>query len=149
MSLPRREIVSLLATAPALAMTSSHAADVTPAMPTVPWSRPAVVCQVDMRQSGADGAPKPVLAERRRREPRPPHASPEPLGHGHPPLAAGQCGGASPVLDGGAGRLFAFERRKDAHRVAVVVDVTAVEHEFRRGGAEHAMAPHARRIEAA
>jgi hypothetical protein len=37
MPLTRREIVSPPPTAPALAMTSSHAADATPDMPHVPW----------------------------------------------------------------------------------------------------------------
>ena len=71
------------------------------------------------------------------------------LKHRHPALAAGQYGGASAVLDVGNDKLFAFERRKDADRVAVVVNLTPVEQAFKRAGTGHVLAPHAWMIEAA
>ncbi|MBW8759195.1 MAG: DUF3459 domain-containing protein [Burkholderiales bacterium] len=71
------------------------------------------------------------------------------LRHAHPALAAGQYGGASTVLDVGNDKLFAFERRKDADRVAVVVNLTAAEQKLQWAGAQHVIAPHAWRIEAA
>ena len=63
MSLPRREFLSLLATAPALAMTSSHAGAPAPDMPHVPWSRQAAIYQVNVRQYSADGTLKAAMAE--------------------------------------------------------------------------------------
>jgi len=63
MSLPRREFLSLLATAPALAMTSSHAADSPPDMPHVTWSRQAVIYQVNVRQYSAEGTLASAMAE--------------------------------------------------------------------------------------
>ena len=63
MSLPRREFLSLLAAAPALAMTSSHAADSPPDMPHVPWSRQAVIYQVNVRQYSAEGTLASAMAE--------------------------------------------------------------------------------------
>jgi glycosidase len=71
------------------------------------------------------------------------------LKHRHPALAAGQYGGAPKLLDVGNDKLFAFERRKDADRVAVVVNLTSAEQRFKLGGAEHALAPNAWRIDAA
>lgn len=83
------------------------------------------------------------------RELQPFYATLAALKHRHPALAAGQYGGAATVLDVGNDQLFAFERRKDADRVAVVVNLTAAEQKFQRGGAQHVLAPHAWQIEAA
>jgi len=64
MPLPRRQLLSLLASTPALAMTSSHAADSTPAdMPHVPWSRQAAIYQVNLRQYTAEGTLEAAMAE--------------------------------------------------------------------------------------
>jgi len=82
------------------------------------------------------------------RELQPFYTSMVALKHRHPALAAGQYGGTSTVLDVGNDQLFAFERRKDADRVTVIVNVTPAEQRFERGGAEHALAPHAWLIEA-
>ena len=64
MPLPRRQFLSLLASTPALAMRSSHAADSSPAdLPHVPWSRQAAIYQVNVRQYTADGTLKAAMAE--------------------------------------------------------------------------------------
>ncbi|HEY8976344.1 MAG TPA: alpha-amylase family glycosyl hydrolase [Burkholderiaceae bacterium] len=83
------------------------------------------------------------------RELQPFYTSMAALKHRHPALAAGQYGGASTVLDVRNDRLFAFERRKEADRVTVIVNVTSAEQKFERNGAEHALAPHTWLIEAA
>jgi len=85
----------------------------------------------------------------RTRELQPFYATLAALKHRHPALAAGQYGGAATALDVGNDQLFAFERRKDADRVAVVVNLTAAEQKFQRGGAQRVLAPHAWLIEAA
>ena len=61
------------------------------------------------------------------------------LKHQHPALANGQYGGALALLEVGNDKLFAFRRTKDADRVAVVVNVTAAEQQFRLGGSERTL----------
>ena len=55
MSLLRRQFLTVLAGAPALAMTPAHAADAPSDMPHVPWSRHAAIYQVNLRQYSAAG----------------------------------------------------------------------------------------------
>jgi len=63
MSLPRRQLLSLLASTPALAMNPSHAADASTGMPHVPWSRQAAIYQVNVRQYTAQGTLEAAMAE--------------------------------------------------------------------------------------
>ncbi|HEY9025495.1 MAG TPA: alpha-amylase family glycosyl hydrolase [Burkholderiaceae bacterium] len=63
MFLPRRQFLSLIAGAPALAMTSSQAADAPAEMPHVAWSRQAAIYQVNVRQYTADGTLRAAMGE--------------------------------------------------------------------------------------
>ena len=64
MSLPRRQFLSLLASASTAAMRPANAADsAAPDMPHVAWSRHAAIYQVNVRQYSADGSFKAVTAE--------------------------------------------------------------------------------------
>ena len=64
MSLLRRQFLSLLATTSTLAMHPSRAAEAAPAsMAHVPWSRHAVIYEINVRQYSADGTLRAVTAD--------------------------------------------------------------------------------------
>ena len=64
MSLLRRQFLSLLASTPAVAMSSSPAAEpAAPDMPHVAWSRQAAIYELNVRQYTADGTLRAAMAE--------------------------------------------------------------------------------------